>query len=227
MDESGSTRREAGSPEPPDDGGLREIVERATHAAKETTTEKEAPRLRARRRPPSRVLRTLIGIALYVAGLGGFGYALVRLMHIGTCASGNTPYVIGRQCPSGTAWYALYLIGGIFAALIGAAVAGLGMSLPMGVGFTAIGAVALYGGLTAPGSARGAAAAGYTVGPIFLVMGLVYLGFAIWSRRGSSSSTEPTLSAAGLSELISATAPKPLPGATERSNDQQQHEQGG
>jgi hypothetical protein len=57
-------RREAASAEPPDDGGLREIVERATHAAKET------PMPRARRRPPSRMLRTLIGIALYVAGLG-------------------------------------------------------------------------------------------------------------------------------------------------------------
>ncbi len=226
MDESGSTRREAGSPEPPDDGGLREIVERATHAAKETPAATEKSRPRTRRRPPSRVLRTLIGLALYVAGLGGLGYGLVRLMHIGTCASGNTPYVIGRQCPSGTGWYMALLIGGVFAALIGAALANRGMALPMGAGFTAIGAVALYGGLTAPGSARGAATAGYTVGPIFLVMGLVYLGFGIWNRRGSSNSAEPTLSAVGLSELISATAPKPLPGK-ELANDQEQHEEGG
>jgi hypothetical protein len=215
MDETGSTRGESSSRKAPDDGGLREIVERATHPEKETPE----PRVR-RRRPPSRVLRTLIGIVLYVAGLGGLGYGLVHLMHIGTCASGNTPYVIGRQCPSGTGWYVGLLIGCIFAAMIGAAVAGLGMGLSMGAGFTAIGAVALYGGLSAPDSAQGAATAGYSVGPIFIVMGLVYLGFAILSLRSSRTDTEPTLSAVGLAQLIGATAPKPLsPGELSKEED--------
>ena len=95
--------------------------------------------------------------------------------------------------------------------MIGAAIVELGLALPMGIGFTTIGALALYGGLTAPGSAQGAAAAGYTVGPIFLVMGLVYLGFAIWFRRSSrSDAAEPALSAVGLAQLINATAPKAL-----------------
>jgi hypothetical protein len=199
---------DSGSSKPVDGGGLREIVERAKHA--NITDETPEPREK-RRRPPSRLLRMLIGLALYVAGLGGFGYGLVRLMHIGTCASGNTPYVIGRQCPSGTGWYIALLFGCVFVTLIGAAIAGLGMALPMGVGFTVIGAAALYGGLTAPDSAQGATAAGYTVGPIFIVMGLVYLAFAIWIRRGSrSAAADPTLSAAGLSQLIAATAPKPV-----------------
>ena len=78
MDDSGSTKREVGSREPPDDGGLREIVERATHPGK------EAPEPRPRRYRLSRLLRTLIGLVLYVGGLGGLGYGLVRLMHIGT-----------------------------------------------------------------------------------------------------------------------------------------------
>ena len=221
MEESGSTRGKSGSRKSLDDGGLREIVERATHPGEETHES------RPRRYRPSRLLRMLIGLVLYVAGLGGLGYGLVRLMHIGTCASGNTPYVIGRQCPSGTGWYIALAVGGTFAAMIGAALVNLGLALPMGVGFTAIGAVALYGGLTAPGSAQGAAEAGYTVGPIFLVMGLVYLGFGIWNRRGSSNSTEPTLSAVGLSELISATVPKPLPGVKELPSDQEQHGKGG
>jgi hypothetical protein len=220
MDDSGSTKREVGSREPPDDGGLREIVERATHPGE------TAPEPRPRRYRPSRLLRTLIGLVLYVGGLGGLGYGLVRLMHIGTCASGNTPYVIGRQCPSGTGWYIAVLVGGIFAAMIGAAIVELGLALPMGIGFTTIGALALYGGLTAPGSAQGAAAAGYTVGPIFIVMGLVYLVFAIWSRRGSSTSAEPTLSVGGLAQLINATAPKPLP-ESGLSKDEEQPEKGG
>jgi len=221
MDESDSTRGDSGSLKLPEVGGLREIVERARHPEAE---EKTKPHVR--RRPPSRVLRTLIGIALYIAGLTGFSIGLVHMMHIGTCASGNTPYVIGRQCPSGIGWYFALLIGGIFAALIGAVLANLGMALPMGVGFTAIGAAALYGGLTAPGSAQGAAAAGYTVGPIFLVMGLVYLGFGIWNRRGSRNSAEPALSAVGLAQLINATAPKPLAG-NGLSKDEEQREKGG
>ncbi len=221
MEKSDSTRGDSGSLKLPQDGGLREIVERASHPEAE---EKTKPQVR--RRPPSRVLRTLIGIVLYVGGLAGLSIGLVHMMHIGTCASGNTPYVIGRQCPSGTGWYFALLFGSVFVTLIGATVAGLGMSLPMGVGFTTLGAVALYGGLTAPGSAQGAAAAGYTVGPIFLVMGLVYLGFGIWNRRGSSNSAEPALSAVGLAQLINATAPKAL-ADNKLSKDEEQREKGG
>jgi len=91
MDESNSTKGDSGSFKLPQDGGLREIVERASHPEAE-----EKPERHVRRRPPSRMLRMLIGIALYIAGLAGFSIGLVHMMHIGTCASGNTPYVIGR-----------------------------------------------------------------------------------------------------------------------------------
>lgn len=211
---------DSGSSKPVDGGGLREIVDRATGAGE------EKPERRPRQYRPSRLLRTPIGLVLYVAGLSGLGYGLVHLMHVGTCGSGPTPYVIARQCPSGTGWYVALLIAGIFAALIGAVVAGLGLALPMGVGFTAIGAAALHGGLTAPGSAQGAAMAGYTVGPVFIVMGLVYLGFAIWTWRGSRTDTEPTMSAVGLAQLIGATAPKPL-SSNELSKAEDNTEKGG
>lgn len=229
MDESGSTNREARPPEPPDDGGLREIVERATQHEKEPPE----PREKHRRRPPSRLLRMLIGLALYLGALAGFSVALVHMMQIGSCGSGSSQYVIRRECPSGTGWYVGLMIASIFAALIGSVLAGLGMAIPMGLGFTVIGAAALYGGITAPDSAD-TAATGYAMGSMFIVMGLVFLGFGIWFRRSlasdSDSAAAPALSPLGLAQLINATAPKPLPGnepGKEPSNDQKQKEEGG
>jgi len=219
MDEPGSSKRGADSRESLNDGGLREIVERATHP------EQETPEPRVRRRPPSHVLRTLIGIALYVAGLGGFGVGLVHLLHIGSCGSGSSAFVSGPQCPGGTGWYVGLLIGGIFASLIGAAIAGIGIGLSPGIGFTVIGAAALYDGLTTPESAQ-TAATGYAMGALFIVMGLVCLVFTIWFRRSVPSDAEPALSAAGLSRLIAATVPKPLP-SKEHTNDQEQKGEGG
>lgn len=228
MDESGSTKREEGSHELLEDGGLREIVERATHPEKEPPEPREKRRLR----PPSRVLRTLIGLALYVGSLAGFSIGIVHMMHIGSCG-GSSQYVIRRECPSGTGWYIGLMIASIFVALYGSVLAGLGMAIPMGLGFTVLGAAALYGGLTAPDSAD-TAATGYAMGSIFIVMGLVSLGFGIWFRRSLASDAdsveEPTLSPLGLAQLINATAPKPLPGdvpGKKSSNDQEQKGEGG
>ena len=147
---------------------------------------------------------------MLLGGVGGFSYALVRLIHTGTCASGNTPYVIGRQCPSGTGALIGLLIGALFVALVGVAVAGVGLALPGGLGFTGAGAAMLYAGATAPSGNAGGALAGYTVGGTFVAMGLAYLAFAIWSWRGSRDDSEPRVSAIGLAQLIAATAPKPL-----------------
>ncbi len=225
MDESGSTKREEGSHELLEDGGLREIVERATHPEKESPE----PRKKRRLRPPSRVLRTLIGLALYLGALAGFSIGIVHMMHIGSCGSGSSQYVIRRECPSGTGWYVGLMIASIFVALLGSVLAGLGMAIPMGLGFTVIGAAALYGGLTAPDSAD-TAATGYAMGSMFIVMGLIFLGFGIWFRRSLASDTgseaKPTLSPVGLAQLINATAPKPLPG-NELSSDQEQKGEGG
>ncbi|MHB8059863.1 MAG: hypothetical protein ACYDHO_03405 [Gaiellaceae bacterium] len=175
------------------------------------------------------MLRTLIGLALYFGALAGFSIGIVHMMQIGSCGSGSSQYVIRRECPSGTGWYVGLMLASIVVALLGSALAGLGMAIPMGLGFTVIGAAALYGGLTAPDSAQ-TAATGYAMGSLFVVMGLVCLGFALWFRRslssGADSAAEPTLSPVGLAQLINATAPKPLPGI-ELSNDQEQREKGG
>ena len=187
---------------PADSDDLRSIVDKATGVAE------EKPERSSQRRKPSRVLRVVIGLAMLVGGTGAFGYAVVRLIHTGTCASGNTPYVIARQCPSGTGALMGLLIGTFLVALIGVAVAGVGLALPGGLAFTGICAAMLYGGATA-GNAGGRVA-GYTVGGTFVAMGLLYLTLAIWFRRGSPDDSAPRVSAVGLSQLIKATAPKPL-----------------
>lgn len=156
---------------------------------------------------------------MVLGGSGGLGYSLYRLLHTGTCASGNTPYVIARQCPSGTGWLIGILVGSIFVALIGAGVAAVGLALPGGLGFTGVGAVALYVGITGAGNAGGTSA-GYSVGITFLVMGLGYLAWAISSWRASRDDSAPQLTAVGLSQMIAATAPKPFPGDNVSEHDQ-------
>lgn len=230
MDESGSTKGKSGSQKPLDGGGLREIVERAKHTKVSEETPEPSTK---RRRPPSHALRTLIGLALYFGALAGFSIGLVQMMHIGSCGSGSSAFSSGPECPSGTGWYVGLMILSVFAAMIGSALAGLGIAIPMGLGFTVLGAAALYGGLTAPDSAD-TVATGYAMGSTFIVMGLVSLGFGIWFRQSMSSAAdsgaEPTLSPVGLAQLIGATAPKPLsskaPGK-ELSADQEQKGEGG
>jgi hypothetical protein len=46
-------------------------------------------------------VRTLLGIALMLAGVAVFAYSTYRLIDIGTCASGG-PYESARECPEGT-----------------------------------------------------------------------------------------------------------------------------
>lgn len=93
--------------------------------------------------------RALLGMAVTLAGLLASTWAMYRLMHTGTCASGG-PYVIAHQCPSGTALQILALMGGILAGLAGAGIAGsaaLG-ALWFGLFFTLSGADAMvaFGG---------------------------------------------------------------------------------
>jgi hypothetical protein len=54
-----------------------------------------------------------LGIAIMLAALGLFVWAVVDLVQIGTCASGG-PYEIAQECPEGTGTK----IGLVFAAVI-------------------------------------------------------------------------------------------------------------
>lgn len=62
--------------------------------------------------------KTVLGLALFLAGLAAFEYALYELMQIGTCASGG-PYVSARECPAGTFEKALLMPAGIVVGLAG------------------------------------------------------------------------------------------------------------
>jgi len=67
--------------------------------------------------------RVWLGMAITLIGLLASTWAMYRLMHTGTCASGG-PYVIAHQCPGGTGLRILGLMGGIALGVAGALVAG-------------------------------------------------------------------------------------------------------
>jgi hypothetical protein len=66
------------------------------------------------------LLKAGIGLALFIGAVILFNVQLQELLDVGTCASGNTPYVIANPCPEGTETKVLLLVGSIFGGLIGA-----------------------------------------------------------------------------------------------------------
>jgi hypothetical protein len=62
--------------------------------------------------------KTFTGLALMIAGVGGLGYGIYRVVDIGTCASGG-PYVSARPCPSNTGLFIAMITAGVFVFLIG------------------------------------------------------------------------------------------------------------
>lgn len=67
--------------------------------------------------------KTVTGLAVMLAGLGGFGFGLYKVIDIGTCASGG-PYVSARPCPAHTGLYIATIVGGVLVFLVGGAVFG-------------------------------------------------------------------------------------------------------
>ena len=99
----------------------------------------------------------------------------------GTCASGNTPYVIAHQCPDVAIWAAPSVFGGLIAV-------GLGVWLTQGFGpsLSNLAWPILFGGLGGLFLVEGVSSAdpvGYILGGIFIIMGLVPL---VLSLRASA-----------------------------------------
>ncbi len=137
----------------------------------------------------------LLGIALFGACVVAFSGALGDLLETGTCASGNTPYVISRPCPEGTGTSILLLIGSIFGLFAAMGIfalrgtrpgggKGLGGSAYVagwGIFFTATGAVSLIKSLTSDTIPVDGKTGGIIVGVTFLLMGLPALVYWVWS----------------------------------------------
>lgn len=62
--------------------------------------------------------KTITGLFLMVAGVGGLAYGIYRLVDIGTCASGG-PYVSAHECPANTGLFVAMITVGVFVFLIG------------------------------------------------------------------------------------------------------------
>jgi hypothetical protein len=137
---------------------------------------------------------TLSGLVLAGASIVGIDWAIYHLVRTGTCASGG-PYVSARQCPPGTAMQMLVLIGGIFGALIGAALYAArgrrGRESPVGIfpimwallflTIAASVAYAAYG--PAATNSPGSKSAAVIIAVIFVPMGIAPLVAVPFGRR--------------------------------------------
>ena len=67
------------------------------------------------------LLKSIFGAALFLGGIVVFNVKLIELLEVGTCASGNQPFEVTRECPEGTGAAAGLMVGSLFAGLLGAA----------------------------------------------------------------------------------------------------------
>ncbi len=137
----------------------------------------------------------LLGIVLFAGSVYAFSHALTELLETGTCASGNTPYVVAKQCPDGTGGNILTLMGSIFGLLAAMAVFAFRGERPGGgkgrgaspfvagwaIFFSVTGAVSLLHALGSDSIPEDGKLGGIIVGITFLVMGLPALAFWIWT----------------------------------------------
>ena len=127
-------------------------------------------------------LQLLAGV-IAVAALALACVELAKLMDTGTCASGG-PYVSANPCPEGTGTQILLLMGAILVFVIAMLASGQGLFF-FGLLFVALSATFIRGAITDDDFA----AAGYTVGAIFAVMGVVPMFMAIrgWFEDDNSA----------------------------------------
>ena len=179
------------------------------------------------------LVKATIGAALFIGSVIVFNIELQKVLDIGTCASGNTPYQISRPCPEGTGTKIMLLMGSIFAGLIGCAIFAFRGDPPWGerkrsVGFFGLGTLAWgiffagtgvalllgkpYGQVTDPQTGEVVANAGSQLGATitavtFLIMGVPALLIALWSIfRGMTGRRDESPGTSGLGDLTSGLA---------------------
>ncbi len=147
-------------------------------------------------------LQLLAGV-IAVAALALACVELAKLMDTGTCASGG-PYVSANPCPEGTGTQILLLMGAILVFVIAMLASGQGLFL-FGLLFVALSAMFIRGAITDDNFA----AAGYTVGAIFAVMGVVPMFMAIrgWFEDDNSAARSRASGLAAFTQVAMAPAP--------------------
>lgn len=162
------------------------------------------------------LLKAIIGAALFIGGAVLFNVKLVELLETGTCASGNQPFEVARECPEGIETTALLLVAGVFAGMIGAALFLLRGSPPWGSGrrsritgafgwatfgwglfFAGTGAATLIAAKTSAAMPEDGELGGTIVGITFLVMGVPALALALWGFFTSLGDRDERAAAAG------------------------------
>lgn len=154
----------------------------------------------------SRVIRTVIGLAMVAGGLLFAFWALYDLVQFGSCASGG-PYVSARPCPAGTGAKIVGLVGSIFAVLIGAALTASGRVAlaTWGLGFSGLGATFALATL-GPSAPEGASTAmGLIMGGVFGTMGVPAL---LMAMAGRSRAKRRAVRIAGPTGAVEVRAPE-------------------
>jgi hypothetical protein len=121
-----------------------------------------------------RIAGSIVSWLLFALSFTLLVLAVFGVMSVGgTCASGNTPYVIQSQCPNASLWAAPAVFGGLIAVGISAFLAqGFGTSLVVlawPILFGVLGVVFL----------SALEVVGYVLGAIFLIMALIPLVLAL------------------------------------------------
>jgi hypothetical protein len=184
------------------------------------------------------LLKAIIGAALFIGGTVLFNIKLVELLETGTCASGNQPFEVARECPEGTETVALLMVAGLFAAMIGAVLFLLRGNPPWSSGrrerfsgtfgwatfgwglfFAGTGAATLIASKTSEAMPEDGELGGTIVGITFLVMGVPALLFALWGlatsladRDESPMSAASATSGGGLGSFSAGSNPDLLRG---------------
>jgi putative oligomerization/nucleic acid binding protein len=146
-------------------------------------------------------LKTWIAVAVMLASIAAFCYAIYSLIGIGTCASGNTPYVIATPCPAGVGLIAFLMGGGIVGFVIGFFVLQWRGDPPGGrregaqplvpLGWALWGLFFLAGGIVSLAAALRDPSSPGMLGPLivgitFIPMGIGPLVWGVFSRRKSA-----------------------------------------
>lgn len=151
-----------------------------------------------------RVALVVLGLLLCGAGLALIWWGVYSVTQIGTCASGNQPFVSARPCPEGTELKMLAIVAGTFAGLAGMALyafgrrgrgggSTLGLATVMWaltfVGIAGACALAAFGPDALPDN-DGARVAAIVLLVVFIPMGLIPLIVAIAASRSSRRGRE-------------------------------------